>query len=91
MRNGCISPHITEKANRLADNHSNSLTDVQIDKGAPESDFPSSLIRELIAEDDNSQRRKLFPSKEPGTETVRYFVSLRSLFTVYCNSCLLFF
>lgn len=72
VRNGCISPHITEKANWLAENHSNSSTDVQIDKGAPESDFSSSLIRELIAEDDNSQRRKLFPSKEPGTETARH-------------------
>lgn len=76
VRNGCISPHITEKANQLAENRSNGSTDVQIDNGAPESDFSSSLIRELVAEDNSSQRRKFFPSKEPATETTRYFGSM---------------
>ncbi|KAF7113345.1 hypothetical protein RHSIM_RhsimUnG0135700 [Rhododendron simsii] len=48
VRNGCISPHITEKANQLAENRSNGSTDVQIDNGAPDSDSSSSLIRELV-------------------------------------------
>ncbi|KAL7219951.1 hypothetical protein ACSBR2_012917 [Camellia fascicularis] len=56
VRNGCISPHNIAKAKQFGENHSNGSMDVQNDKGTPVLDCSSGLIRDLIAEDDNSHR-----------------------------------